>query len=275
MSKGGRPEPIRAKKSLGQHFLQDLSVLRAIARECGSNAPPDFIVEIGPGTGNLTRVLLEKYTDIPVLAVEKDFRSVAHLRSTIEAPNFEVLSGDATSFNFSALPDGRGTIVGNLPYNVGTAIYTRSLTQSEKFHTLVFMFQAEVARRITAVAGSKAYGSLSVFANLWGDNTIVLEVPPNAFLPPPKVDSAVVRSIPSRRPRFPLEGPAEDFERFVQAAFRYRRKMLPKGLSLSGWNQDVIRSTLESLNISGTIRPEKMSPANLVALWNAIHRESA
>ena len=270
MSKNFRPEPIRAKKSLGQHFLQDQTVLRAISKQCAENAPPEFILEIGPGTGNLTRILLENYRDIPIFALEKDHRSVEFLRSAIQATHFEILEGDATNFNFGTLPKGRGTIVGNLPYNVGTAIFTRALSMPEHFHTLVFMFQAEVAKRITAGPGSKAYGSLSVFAELWGHHQTVIEVPPSAFLPPPKVDSAVVRSVPSSAPRHPIHGNPADFERFVQESFRYRRKMLPKGLSLSGWSPERVRSVLETLDIPSTIRPEKMSPSDFANLWNSL-----
>lgn len=223
---------LRTRKSLGQHFLCDMNLIRRIAAVAG-DVSGCTVVEVGPGPGGLTRALLE--TDaVSVVAVEKDPRCVAALADLADAApgRLRIVEGDALKTDLAAMTAPPRAIVANLPYNVGTELLLGWLHHIENWRSLTLMFQAEVADRIAAAPGSKAYGRLSIIAQFCCDAARVLDVPAAAFSPPPKVDSAIVHLTP-RRDR-PADVDLAKLERVTAAAFGQRRKMLRASLKPLG-----------------------------------------
>ena len=248
---------LRAKKALGQNFLLDLNLTARIARSAGDLAGSD-IIEVGPGPGGLTRGLLAEGAR-RVLAIEKDSRCLPALAEIAEAypGRLQVIEGDALRIDPLEHLSPPIKIVANLPYNVGTELLVRWLTppQWPPFWTsLTLMFQKEVAQRITAQPGSKAYGRLAILAQWRCEARIVLTLPPEAFSPPPKIDSAVVHLTALPEPRFPAE--AKTLETVVATAFNQRRKMLRA--SLRGLDPQ-IEARLERLGIRPTARAEELT----------------
>jgi len=199
---------LSARKSMGQNFLLDLNLTSKIARQAGDLSACD-VLEIGPGPGGLTRGLLAEGAR-RVLAIEKDARCLAPLSEVAEAAGgrLQVIHGDALQVDPLQHLTPPIRVVANLPYNVGTELLVRWLTPADwpPFWTsLTLMFQREVAERIVAVPGSKAYGRLALLAQWRADPRIVLHLPPEAFTPPPKVSSAVVHLTARAAPRFPAD----------------------------------------------------------------------
>ena len=220
---------LQARRSLGQNFILDLNLTRRIARLA---APLDHATafEIGPGPGGLTRALLMEGA-ARVVAVERDPRCLPALEAIAAAypGRLEVIQGDALETDLAAhlRPDAGAVIVANLPYNVATLLLVGWLEADpwpSWWGRMVLMFQREVAERIVAEPGSKAFGRLSVLAQYRCEARIVMSLPPEAFTPPPKVSSAVVEFIPRPSPR-PVCSIAA-LGRLTQAAFGQRRKML-------------------------------------------------
>ncbi|MCV6593166.1 MAG: 16S rRNA (adenine(1518)-N(6)/adenine(1519)-N(6))-dimethyltransferase RsmA [Silicimonas sp.] len=245
---------LSARKSLGQNFLLDLNLTAKIARAAGDLTGAD-VLEIGPGPGGLTRGLLAEGAR-RVLAIEKDARCLPALEEIAAAypGRFEVVNADALEF------DPRGTlsapikIAANLPYNVGTELLTRWLDPPDWppfWDSLTLMFQREVAERIVARPGSKAYGRLSVLAGWRSTARIVMDLPPQAFTPPPKVRSAVVHVEALADPLYAAEPRA--LSSLVAKAFNQRRKMLRS--SLKGLAPD-IEDRLLAAGIQPTDRAE-------------------
>jgi 16S rRNA (adenine1518-N6/adenine1519-N6)-dimethyltransferase len=243
---------LRTRKSLGQHFLCDLSLTRRIAQAAG-DLLDCTLFEIGPGPGGLTRALID--TDaLRVIAVEKDPRCVTALSELIAASHgkLQVITGDALTTNLVALAPPPRAIVANLPYNIGTELLLGWLKHIDDFRSLTLMFQAEVADRLCAAPDSKAYGRLSIIAQFCCHVQRVLAVPAAAFTPPPKVDSAVVHLTP--RANRPRDIPLAVLEKVTAAAFGQRRKMLRSSLkSLGG------ETLLKSAGINPTLRAENLS----------------
>ncbi len=261
---------LSAKKALGQNFLLDLNLTARIARAAGDIAGSD-ILEVGPGPGGLTRGLLAEGAR-RVVAVEKDARCLPALHQIAEAypGRLEVIEGDALEVDAPALLTPPVRIVANLPYNVGTELLVRWLTppQWPPFWTsLTLMFQKEVAERIVARPGGKAYGRLAVLAQWRSDPKIVLTLPPEAFTPPPKISSAVVHLAALPEPRFPAD-PAV-LQRVVAAAFNQRRKMLRA--SLRGVAPD-IETRIEAAGLKPTARAEEISVEGFAALARELAR---
>ncbi|WP_439122421.1 16S rRNA (adenine(1518)-N(6)/adenine(1519)-N(6))-dimethyltransferase RsmA [Marivita sp.] len=255
---------LSAKKALGQNFLLDLNLTAKIARQAGDLTGMD-VLEVGPGPGGLTRGLLAEGAR-KVLAVEKDPRCLPALAEIAEAypGRLEVVGGDALEVNALERLTPPIAICANLPYNVGTELLVRWLTPAEwppVWTSLTLMFQKEVAQRIVAKPGDKAYGRLAVFAQWRCDAHIAMHLPPEAFSPPPKVSSAVVhlRALPA--PRF--EADAKVLERVVAAGFNQRRKMLRA--SLKGLSPD-IEDHLNAVGIPPTERAERVSVEAFCAL---------
>lgn len=222
---------IAAKKALGQNFLLDLNLTAKIARMAGDLSDSD-VVEVGPGPGGLTRGLLAEGAR-KVLAIEKDPRCLPALAQIAQSypGRLEVIGGDALDVDVTAHVTAPYKIAANLPYNVGTELLVRWLTPAQwppEWSSLTLMFQREVAQRITAQPGSKAYGRLALLAQWRSDPRIVLDLPPEAFSPAPKVSSAVVHLTALPVPRF--EADANVLQKVVAAAFNQRRKMLRSAL---------------------------------------------
>ena len=222
---------LSARKSLGQNFLLDLNLTAKIARQAGDLTDCD-VLEIGPGPGGLTRGLLSEGAR-RVLAVEKDTRCLPALQEISDAypGRLKVINGDALEIDPLQHLTPPVRIAANLPYNVGTELLVRWLTPKEWppfWQSLTLMFQREVAERIVAQPGSKAYGRLAILAQWRADARIVLSLPPGAFTPPPKVSSAVVHLTALPAPRFPAD--AGILSHVVAAAFNQRRKMLRAAL---------------------------------------------
>lgn len=259
---------LSARKSLGQNFLLDLNLTAKIARCVGDLTGAD-ILEIGPGPGGLTRGLLAEGAR-RVLAIEKDARCIPALQEIAAAypGQLDVVNADALEFDPTGQLKSPIHIAANLPYNVGTELLVRWLTPPQWppfWHSLTLMFQREVAQRITAQPGSKAYGRLAVLAAWRSDAQIVMNLPPEAFTPPPKVSSAVVhlRALPA--PRF--EADAKTLERVVAMAFNQRRKMLRA--ALKGLAPD-IEEHLRGAGIDPTARAETLPLEAFCALARSV-----
>lgn len=247
-----------AKKALGQHFLLDLNITRKIARIAGTSSG-DLVLEIGPGPGGLTRALLEAGAD--VVAVERDARCIGALEEIAEAypGKLRLIEADALRIDErDTLGCDAVKIVANLPYNISTELLVKWLrsnhgAQKPLWTVMALMFQKEVADRILASPGSKAYGRLSVIAQAASKPFRAFNLPASAFTPPPKVDSTVVLFEP------PAE-PLPDFralEAVTQAAFGQRRKMLRSSLkSLFG---ETLADALQKAGAAETARAEELS----------------
>ena len=262
---------LRAKKSLGQNFLLDLNLTSKIARYAG-NLDQFDILEIGPGPGGLTRSLLHEGAR-KVVAIEKDNRCIKALEE-IQATfpgKLKLLQGDALSTNASEHLADPVRIIANLPYNIGTELLVRWLTSKtwpSFWQSMTLMFQKEVANRIVASPGSKAYGRLSVMSQWRCDTKIAFNVPATAFTPPPKVESALVHFEALKEPKFPAE--VEVLEFVVSKAFNQRRKML-RG-ALKGYFQNVEEGLL-NIGVLPTKRAEDITVQEYCAMSQILIRK--
>ena len=259
---------LSAKKALGQNFLLDLNLTAKIARQAGDLSGCD-VLEVGPGPGGLTRGLLAEGAR-RVLAVEKDTRAMAALAEIAARypGRLEVLNADALEIDPLAHLTPPIKVAANLPYNIGTELLVRWLTPADWppfWQSLTLMFQREVAERIVARPGSKAYGRLAILAQWRCDVRIVMDLPPEAFTPPPKVHSSVVHLTALPEPRFPAR--AATLQRITATAFQQRRKMLRA--SLKGLHPE-IGPLLESVGIPPTARAEEIDLERFCALARAL-----
>jgi len=253
-----------AKKQLGQNFLLDLNLTSKIARMAGDLSGSD-VIEVGPGPGGLTRGLLAEGAR-RVLAIEKDARCLPALADIADAypGRLEVINADALTIDPTDRLTGPIRIVANLPYNVGTELLVRWLTPKvwpPFWESLTLMFQKEVAERIVAKPGSKAYGRLALLAQWRTDPRIMLTLPPEAFTPAPKIHSAIVHLKKLDEPRYPAD--AAVLFRLTAAAFNQRRKMLRS--SLKGIAPD-IEDRLIAAGIPPTDRAEDIPLEGFCAL---------
>lgn len=259
---------LTAKKALGQNFLLDLNLTAKIARAAGDLSACD-VLEVGPGPGGLTRGLLAEGAR-RVVAIEKDARCLPALAQIADAypGRLEVLNADALALDWTAHLAPPIKVVANLPYNVGTELLVRWLTPPTwppLWSSLTLMFQREVAERIVATPGSKAYGRLAILAQWRTEARIALTLPPEAFTPAPKVRSAVVHITALPAPRFPAD-PAV-LERVVAKAFNQRRKMLRA--ALKGLAPD-IEDRIVAAGLSPTDRAEQVPIEGFCALARAV-----
>ncbi|MHA6323559.1 16S rRNA (adenine(1518)-N(6)/adenine(1519)-N(6))-dimethyltransferase RsmA [Roseivivax sp. CAU 1753] len=255
---------LRARKSLGQNFLLDLNLTAKIARAAGDLSEMD-VLEVGPGPGGLTRGLLASGAR-RVLAVEKDSRCLPALAEIAAAwpGRLQVIEGDALEVDPLAYLTPPIAIAANLPYNIGTELLVRWLTPATWppfWTTLTLMFQKEVAERIVAAPGDKAYGRLAILAQWRSEARIVMTLPPEAFTPPPKVSSAVVHLTALPEPRFPAD--PKVLQEVVARAFNQRRKMLRA--SLKGLHPG-IEDILAQAGIKPTERAEQVPLEGFCAL---------
>ncbi len=263
---------IRPRKRLGQHFVAHDSVLQKIALDADLG-PEDIVLEIGAGLGSLTSFLT---TAQKVYAVEIDPRLTPFLQKRFkENPNVEVIHADALQVDLSAFFRPRGQklkVVANLPYEISSPMLFRLWKERQAFSRFVLMLQLEVAYRIVAKPGTKDYGPLSLWSQLYSVPRISFLVPPSAFYPRPKVDSAVVRF--DIRPHPAVKVPDEQIlERLIRSAFRYRRKMLSRALRLGEFSQfskNQIYKALESAGVSLSARGESLTLEQFGNLSRAI-----
>ncbi len=254
-----------ARKRFGQHFLLDLNLTRRIARAAGALGD-GTIIEVGPGPGGLTRALLLEGA-ARVVAIEVDPRAIdalGELRGACDG-RLEVIEGDALQIQPATLGPAPRRIVANLPYNISTALLIRWLHAANDVADMVLMFQKEVVDRLAAKPRTKDYGRLSVLAQHVCEVRRLFDVPPSAFVPPPKVISSVAQLTP--RPASDRLADLAPLERITAAAFGQRRKML-RG-ALAGTFADPT-ATLEGLGLSPTARAEELGVADFVRLAAAL-----
>lgn len=269
------PEPLRdviarhglsASKALGQNFILDRQLLARIAA-IPAMKEGDLAYEVGPGPGGLTRAILD--TGASLTSVEMDRRCIPALEELkADFPDrFAILQGDAMEVDEAALLESRAHIIANLPYNVGTALLTRWLDSPQWppfWHSLTLMFQKEVAERIVAKPGDKAYGRLAVLAQWRSTPKIAMHLSRSAFVPPPKVASAVVHITPNDEP--PAGVTPQAIAAVTAAAFGQRRKMLRQSLK----SVPQALAALNEMGIEETRRAETLEVVDFIALARAI-----
>jgi 16S rRNA (adenine1518-N6/adenine1519-N6)-dimethyltransferase len=258
---GGRPPPIR--KSLGQHFLNDERILKRIVDALDLRAG-ETVVEIGPGRGSLTALLVG--TGVRVVGVEYDRLLVQRLEERFrDTPNLTVIQADVLTVSLGEVAGGAYKLVGNVPYYITTPILFHAL-EAPRPDRAVYLVQREVAERIVAAPGSDAYGALSVNVQAAAHPTLLFRVAPGSFVPPPKVESAVVRIDPLPEPVVSSEE-ADRFRRFVIDAFGMRRKQMRRVLrSVLQLAPEAAEARLEQAGIDPEARPETLSPRQFAAL---------
>lgn len=216
---------VRAKKSLGQHFLKDEAIALRITGSLTHHGGYRDVIEVGPGTGALTKFLMVR-PDIDLTCVELDREAAAHLAATW--PALRLVEGDFLHMDLARIGNGNLAVIGNFPYNISTQIVFKVLENRDRVTESVGMFQKEVADRLCAGPGSRTYGITSVLAQVWYHMEPLFTVEPEAFIPPPKVRSAVIRMRRNDR----LHPPCDEklLYRVVKAAFGQRRKTLHNAL---------------------------------------------
>jgi len=257
-------------KRLGQHFLTDRNILQRIV-DALEPASDDVVVEIGAGKGSLTEVLAPRVRH--VIAIERDRRLVSALRmrnAECGIGRLSIVQGDALRVDWHVLAVPHFKVVGNIPYNITTPLIDKALTPPLPAR-IVFLVQAEVADRMAAPPGSKAYGALSIGVQAMCRVERLFTVRAGAFTPPPKVESALVRLTPLAQP---LLAPDEvaSFRAFVTACFTRRRKQLRNvAMAATGRPAAVVVAGLAALGLDPTLRPETLAPEDFVRLlrWSA------
>ena len=265
---------VRAKKHLGQHFLNDENIAKKIADTLTENGY-DNVLEIGPGMGVLTKYLLEKKPKVTVMELDsesvvylQDTFPVEHIKLDTSKEKFNIIEGDFLKKDFTEIFNKQQVaIIGNFPYNISSQIVFKAIENREYVPEFSGMFQKEVAERIAEKEGSKTYGILSVLTQAFYDAEYLFTVPPSVFNQPPKVDSGVIRLI--RKENYTLPVDEKLFFRVVKTAFNQRRKML--------------RSSLKSFNLSDTLkedpifamRPEQLSVQKFIELTQKIAQDNS
>ena len=244
---------IKAKKSLGQNFLVDHDILEMIVNTI--NIKNKSVLEIGPGTGNLTNYILKKKPD-KVLVIEKDNKLAEDLRNKY-SNNLQIINDDVLNINESNLFEEKVIVFGNLPYNVSTEILSKwieNLGDNFWFEALVLMFQKEVADRIIANINNSNYGRLSVLANWKLNISKISDIKPNSFKPIPKVDSSLLFFTP-KKDFYKIKNP-KNLEKITRIFFNNRRKMIKKPYNkIFNGNLEVV----EKLKINLNLRPQNLN----------------
>jgi len=247
--------PVQPKKALGQHFLRDENIARKIVESLPQDARN--ILEIGPGTGVLTKYLLEKEASLFFIDTDRD--SISYLLDKYPGHEEQFIRADFLKYDFAALFEGKMTIIGNFPYNISSQIFFRVLENRDKVDHVVGMIQKEVAERIASGPGTKKYGILSVLLQAFYSIEYLFTVSETVFIPPPKVKSAVIRL--KRNDVLSLECDEEMFFKVVKTGFNQRRKTLRN--SLKSLQIDFTRDELKGL---AEKRPEQLGVAEFVLL---------
>ena len=260
---------LRAKKSLGQNFLMDPSILKHIVRGAGS-LKDRTVIEVGPGPGGLSREIIKQPCQ-QVILIEQDGRCLPYLEALKDhfQGEFTLIHGDALTYPIHTLGAPPRLVIANLPYNISVPLLLQLLEHIDEFESLTLMFQKEVAARLMAAPHTSDYGRLSVMCQWKANIQKLFDLPPGAFFPPPKVTSTVVRLTP----RFPREDiPWEILEKVTKAAFSQRRKMLRSSLkSISPSPQE----WLEKAHIAPERRAESLSVQEFCTLAGEWMRENS
>ena len=218
---------VRPKKFLGQHFLKDQQVAQKIVDALSFEGENESIIEVGPGTGVLTNFLVQKSFK-EIILIEIDRESIALLNKKFIAKNVNIIEGDILKTNIEDISKSELSIIGNFPYNISSQIFFKILEQRTRVKEVVCMLQKEVAQRICASHGNKTYGILSVLIGAYYQSELLFNVPPEVFIPPPKVDSAIIRL--SRKEQITLNYDEGLFKKIVKQGFQNRRKTLRNAL---------------------------------------------
>ncbi|MGJ8686476.1 MAG: 16S rRNA (adenine(1518)-N(6)/adenine(1519)-N(6))-dimethyltransferase RsmA [Spongiibacteraceae bacterium] len=253
----------QARKRFGQNFLHDQGIIRHILRAVAPQAN-QRVLEIGPGQGAITSELLASGCQLDVIELDRDLIPILEQKFS-GTDNFHLHQGDALKFDIAALAgDNQLRVVGNLPYNISTPLIFRLLEQHDCISDMHFMLQKEVVDRLAAGPGSKTYGRLSVMAQYFCEVESLFEVPPEAFSPRPKVQSAIVRLTPHTE----LPHPVKDtklLQTVLRSAFNQRRKTLRNTLKTI-----ITSDEIEALGIDAGARPEQISLANYAKIADAL-----
>jgi len=247
----------KIKKSLGQNFLTDKNIIKSIVN-IGYIENNDVILEVGPGTGNLTEFIFKKNPK-QIYAIEKDYNLVNFLNEKFEG-KIKIINEDILNFKINNISNEKFIIYGNLPYNISTQILTQWIVDQQQFSSikkLILMFQKEVANRIIAKINSKNYGRLSIISNWRLNIKKEFDINPKSFFPKPKVDSTLLSFVP-RKDFFNIKKPA-NLEKITRIFFNQRRKMIKNPLRQLFKDPDQIAEKLK-LNIN--LRPQNLSPKN-------------
>lgn len=261
---------VRAKKALGQHFLTDQSVARAIVDSLltnGGSSPAD-VLEIGPGMGVLTRYLLQR-DDVNLKLVEIDSESVEYLMRHYPRMEGRLMEADFLKMDLGRTFAGKFMVIGNFPYNISSQIFFRILDHRESIPQVVCMIQKEVAERIAEKPGTKTYGILSVLLQAWYDIEYLFTVGSCAFAPPPKVQSAVIRL--RRNARTDLGCDADLFKTIVKMSFNQRRKTLRNSLR----QLTSVHPEVDSSDPVFDLRPERLGVEDFISLTKRFSLKSA
>ncbi len=257
-------------RGLGQNFLQDNNLLKFIVKNADIKEN-DLILEVGPGFGALTNLMLD--AGAKVYSLEYDHRLIGYLKKHIQNPNFTLIEGDACKVKFPEfIEDGVPfSSIANLPYAISTVYLARLLELKNPPYKMVFMLQKEMGQRLSAVPGIKNYGSLSVRTQLLYDVKILRVVPPDVFFPPPAVESAIVQF--ELKKELPESDLIKKTNTLVKVAFAQRRKQLGKVLS-NAYNRELVENVFTKLGIAWEIRPDKLSVEDFLNLAKHIYQEA-
>jgi len=259
------PQPGKAKKALGQHFLTDRSYCRKIVEYAGIQ-PHDIVVEIGPGTGQLPELLLEQSARIVALEFDRDMiLSLRERYSALIPDRLSLVQADVLQFDWPDLPvTGKFKLVGNLPYNISTRILRKTIEVKDRMESFAFMVQKEVAERVRARPGGRDYGYFSVLMDYHFERRPGFDVPPGAFNPRPKVMSHVMMLVP-KEPADPVSD-HQAFERLLSNSFAHPRKTLWNNLTSSGYAPERVKKSFEAASIELKARPSDVEVSQYACL---------
>lgn len=264
------PQEHQARKRFGQNFLIDENVIHRIVQAVAPGGN-DNLVEIGPGQGAITGLLLEHCPQLNVVELDRDLIPRLHAKFS-DFPDLRIHSADALKFDFSALvsPERPLRVVGNLPYNISTPLIFHLLSYRSLISDMHFMLQKEVVERMAAIPGDKDYGRLTIMCQYHCEVEFLFEVGPHCFRPAPKVDSAIVRLTPRPQPKVVALDP-KLLDTVVKTAFQQRRKTLRNAL------KNVVQDTacFDSCSIDPGRRAETLSVSDYVNLANCLHSTKA
>lgn len=256
-------------KTLGQNFLVDDKVIEDLVNGAEITSQ-DFVIEIGPGVGTLTREILKKAKRVTAIEIDRDLIPIL-VEELKDFDNFQLMHKDALKIDYNEIigEETKVKLVANLPYYLTTPIIARLLNGKYDFESLTVMIQKEVADRIHAKPSTKEYGSLSLLVQYYCDTTVIRTVSPTCFLPRPKVESIVIRLDRLSKPRVKVNN--EDlFFKVIRSSFNMRRKTLPNGLKVLGFSKELIEQAFKASNIDVMRRGETLSIEEFAMLANNI-----